>query len=68
MAIRLITGRLQQWSNVCKNKFTKKNSIHMEFLCKLLLLILLLLLLLLLLLILLFQLNHFSTPVEERKH
>ena len=26
MAIRLITGRLQQWSNVCKNKFTKEDS------------------------------------------
>ena len=26
MAIRLITGRLQQWSNVCKSKFTKEES------------------------------------------
>ena len=26
MAIRLITGRLQQWSNVCKNKFMKEDS------------------------------------------
>ena len=25
MAIRLITGRLPQWSNVCKNNFTKKD-------------------------------------------
>ena len=25
MAIRLITGRLQQWSNLCKNNFTKKD-------------------------------------------
>ena len=28
MAIRLITGRLQQWSNVCKNKFTKEDSMR----------------------------------------
>ena len=28
MAIRLITGRLQQWSNVCKNNFTKKDSMR----------------------------------------
>ena len=24
MAIRLITGRFQQWSNACKNNFTKE--------------------------------------------
>ena len=28
MAIRLITGRLQQWSNACKNYFTKKDSMR----------------------------------------
>ena len=28
MAIRLITGRLQQWSNVCTNKFTKEDSMR----------------------------------------
>ena len=28
MAIRLITGCLQQWSNVCKNKFTKEDSMR----------------------------------------
>ena len=28
MANRLITGRLQQWSNVCKNKFTKEDSMR----------------------------------------
>ena len=28
MVIRLITGRLQQWSNVCKNKFTKEDSMR----------------------------------------
>ena len=28
MAIRLIKGRLQQWSNVCKNNFTKKDSMR----------------------------------------
>ena len=28
MAIRLITGRLQQWSNVCKNNFTKEDSMR----------------------------------------
>ena len=26
MAIRLITGRFQQWSNACKNNYTKKDS------------------------------------------
>ena len=30
MAIRLITGRLQQWSNVCKNNFTKKDSMRIQ--------------------------------------
>ena len=28
MAIRLIMGRLQQWSNVCENKFTKEDSMR----------------------------------------
>ena len=28
MAIRLIMGRLQQWSNVRKNKFTKEDSMR----------------------------------------
>ena len=28
MAIRLITGRLQQWSNVCKNHYTKEDSMR----------------------------------------
>ena len=28
MPIRLITGRLQQWSNVGKNNFTKKDSMR----------------------------------------
>ena len=34
MAIRLITGRLQQWSNVCKNNFTKKDSMRYTKLLK----------------------------------
>ena len=28
MAIRLITGSLQQWSDVCKNNFTKEDSMR----------------------------------------
>ena len=28
MAIRLIRDRLKQWSNVCKNKFTKEDSMQ----------------------------------------
>ena len=28
MAIRLIMGGLQQWSNVCRNKFTKEDSMR----------------------------------------
>ena len=31
MAIRLITGRLQQWSNVCKYKFTNLRNLSMSW-------------------------------------
>ena len=34
MAIRFITGRLQQWSNVSKNKFTKEDSMRYTKLLK----------------------------------